>query len=103
MCVANTIGKLNRQGMEFCNQKKYDESLVLLKQALQVCQDSEFKTYEVKILNNIGLVLQMQEEFNQADVFFDEALVKTQGLNKCGSYLADKIRKNKETALRQAA
>ncbi len=103
MCLANAVGKLNRQGMEFCNQGKFHEGLTLLRQALQVCQEGEFKTYEVKILNNIGLVLQMQSEFSQAAVFFEEALDKSMGLKKCGTYLADKIRKNKETALRQAA
>lgn len=103
MCLANAIGKLNRQGMEFGNQGKFDESLTLLKQALQVCREGEFKTYEVKILNNIGLVLQMQNECRQAAVFFEEALNKSVSLEKCGSYLADKIRRNKEAALRQAA
>lgn len=103
MCLANAVGKLNRQGMEFSNQGKYQEALTLLRQALQVCQEGEFKTYEVKILNNIGLVLHMEKKFSEAALFFEEALNKSQGLNKCGGYLADKIRKNKETTLRQAA
>ncbi len=65
---------LNRAGMADGNAGRHKEAKVKLKSALKKIQDIGLGCFEPRILNNLGLIHAMEGQWDQAILYYNEAL-----------------------------
>jgi len=60
MCRAKRIVNLHRSGMAACQSGDLDGALGKLRQALEEVRQIGLECYQVKIMNNLGIVLELK-------------------------------------------
>ena len=68
------IGQLNRTGMADGNAGRYEEAKAKLKTALEKIQNIGLGCLAPKVLNNLGLVHAMEGRWDQAILYYNDAL-----------------------------
>ncbi len=99
MSALQTLEMLNREGMEACNQGRYEDALFKLNQALDIAEKTERHIQHVIIKNNMGLVYQIMGKTGQAEVCFKLALHEAETHMPPESLPLKKVRRNLETLL----
>ena len=89
-----SIGRLNRTGMADGNAGRYDEAKAKLKTALAKIQNIGLGCLEPKILNNLGLVHAMEGRWDQAILYYNDALAMTEHHSGTDNVLYRTVQKN---------
>ena len=74
-CRAQKFIKLHRGGMADCQSGDFDEAVVKLNLALVEVRSIGLECYQVKILNNLGIVFEMKGNEEKAKVHYQTAFV----------------------------
>jgi tetratricopeptide (TPR) repeat protein len=72
-CRAKRIITLNRTGMDDCHSGDFDSALEKLTQALKEVRKMGLECYQVKILNNLGIVFELQGNTQKAKDHYQAA------------------------------
>ena len=78
-CRAKHIINLHRTGMDACQSGDLDGAVANLQAALQEVRKIGVECYQAKIMNNLGIVLEMQGEQLEARDHYQAALQMAQG------------------------
>lgn len=89
-----TIGRLNRTGMADGNAGRFEEAKAKLRTALQKIQHIGLGCLEPKILNNLGLVHAMEGRWDQAILYYNDALAMTEHHSGTDTVLYRTVQKN---------
>lgn len=73
-CRAKKIIRLHRSGMADCHSGDFDEAVIKLSMALAEVQGIGLECYQVKIMNNLGLVFELRGNKNKARDHYQTAL-----------------------------
>ena len=83
-CRAKRIINLHRNGMDACRAGDLDGAVGKLRIALQEVRKIGLECYQAKIMNNLGIVLEMKGEPLEARDHYQAALAMAQ--NKLGGH-----------------
>jgi CHAT domain-containing protein/tetratricopeptide (TPR) repeat protein len=72
--IKETIDQLNNQILELYQQGLLTKAITLAKQALQLAMQILDKTHIANSLNNLAVLYESQGHYNQAELFYQEAL-----------------------------
>lgn len=89
-----SIGRLNRTGMADGNAGRYEEAKVKLRTALEMIKSINLGCLEPKILNNLGLVHAMEGRWDQAILYYNDALAMTEHHSGIDTFLYRTVQKN---------
>ncbi|MCB2228584.1 MAG: tetratricopeptide repeat protein [Desulfarculaceae bacterium] len=78
-CRAKRIINLHRNGMDACNSGDLEGAVGKLRTALDEVRAIGLECYQAKIMNNLGIVLEMKGEPAQAREHYQAALEMIQG------------------------
>ncbi len=73
MCRAKKIINLHRDGMQYCQSGDFDQAVAKLHLALDETRKIGLECYQVKILNNLGIVFELKGDSNQAREHYAQA------------------------------
>ena len=73
MCRAKKIINLHRSGMQHCQSGDFEQAVVKLHLALDETRKIGLECYQVKILNNLGIVFELKGDSNQAREHYEQA------------------------------
>ena len=89
-----SIGRLNRTGMADGNAGRYEEAKAKLRTALEKIKNIGLGCLEPKILNNLGLVHAMEGRWDQAILYYNDALAMTEHHSGTDTLLYRTVQKN---------
>ena len=96
MCMSRIISGLNRDGMDLCQMGDFQGAKSLLEDALERARFIGSKCFESKILNNLGIVCELEGNRVMAADCFSQAVDVLRGGRLDGSPLDLALRRNLE-------
>jgi hypothetical protein len=94
MCKAKCISSLNKKGMQALNDGDLVQAEVLMRQALEKAILLDSQTFQAKIRNNLGLILQSKGSVVEAAHQFFKALTTAEERIGSDNFLYATIDKN---------
>lgn len=85
-CRAKYIINLHRTGMDACQAGDLEDAVGKLRAALHEVRKIGLECYQAKIMNNLGIVLEMKGEAREAKDHYQAALAMAQ--DKLGDHAA---------------
>ena len=73
-CKAMTAIRLHRRGMADCQSGDLDSAIDKLKTALAEIREIGLEGYQIKILNNLGVVCELKGDRRQARQYYQSAV-----------------------------